>query len=61
MRYHRLLLLAIIGMALVLSSGCYVRIFGPPLLIPVPVPVGGWGYQESYYGHPYYGHGYNRY
>jgi hypothetical protein len=61
--HHRLLLLGAIGMALVLSSGCYARIiYGPPLLVPVPVPVpyGGWEYQRGYYGHPYYGPGYYR-
>jgi hypothetical protein len=57
MRYHRLLLFAAIGMALVLSAGCYVRMVGPPLFVPVPVPIGGGGY----YGHPeYYGHGEGR-
>jgi hypothetical protein len=55
MRYRRLFLLAVIGMALVLSCGCYARFIGPPLL--VPVPFGGWGNQGGYYGHPYYGHG----
>jgi hypothetical protein len=55
MKFRRLLLVAIIGIAMLLGSGCYVRVIGPPLLIPVPVPLG-----EGYYGRPYYGHGYYR-
>ncbi len=52
MRLHRHLRLAAIAVVLVLSSGCYVRVVGPPLLIPVPVPVGG--YYGGYHGHGYY-------
>lgn len=61
MRHHRLLRLALLGLALLMGAGCYARIYGPPLLIPVPVPMGGWGYHRSYYEQPAYGHGYGRY
>jgi hypothetical protein len=54
MRYQRIILLAFIGLALVASSGCYVRIVGPPLFIPVPVPIGGWGYHHDDYGSHHY-------
>ncbi len=55
MRSHRLLLVVLVGLSLLLGAGCYARIYGPPLLIPVPVPMGG-----GYYGHPYHDHGYYR-
>jgi hypothetical protein len=45
MRYQRLILIAFLIVAQLLSSGCFVR---------VPVFVG-----PGYYGHPY-GHGYGR-
>lgn len=54
MRYQRLILIAFLIVAQLLSSGCFVRVFAPPLFVPVPVFVG-----PGYYGHPY-GHGYGR-
>jgi hypothetical protein len=56
MRYRRLFLVVLIAVSLFISSGCFVRIIGPPLLLPVPVPFGGWGYGPGYYGHPYHGY-----
>jgi hypothetical protein len=50
MNKRRFTLLILIALGMTLSAGCYARIIGPPLLIPVPVPFGGWGdYHRGYY------------